>query len=239
MSIYKASGLCLNRNYVELMYSMCIIELYFHIDGHRANCSRDWFHGRQECENELTQKGEMVARLQTKASQIGNILQTLEKKYETKGEQQHHTGGNGHYAGDKANIISAPSSLSRRQLNLLKFEQMTQKKKQQPKLNLNPVAATSLASKSALKQGLHIKIEAIPPFNASGAYQKSLASSSSEHGAKVASAQLSPGDTNGYGSQDHELPTPLSAKSLKLNYEDRELDESLDATKSLQQMPSF
>ncbi|XP_055377165.1 protein RUFY3-like isoform X2 [Condylostylus longicornis] len=34
----------------------------------------------QECEEELTQKGEMVSRLQTKASQIGNILANLEKQ---------------------------------------------------------------------------------------------------------------------------------------------------------------
>lgn len=34
---------------------------------------------RQECEFELTQKGDMVARLQLKASQIGKLLQTLEK----------------------------------------------------------------------------------------------------------------------------------------------------------------
>lgn len=33
---------------------------------------------------ELTQKGEMVSRLQAKASQIGKILTTLEKKYDTK-----------------------------------------------------------------------------------------------------------------------------------------------------------
>lgn len=37
---------------------------------------------QKECEVELTQKGEMVSRLQTKASQIGNILQSLERKYE-------------------------------------------------------------------------------------------------------------------------------------------------------------
>lgn len=34
----------------------------------------------QECELELTQKGDMVARLQVKASQIGKILQNLENK---------------------------------------------------------------------------------------------------------------------------------------------------------------
>lgn len=34
----------------------------------------------KECELELTQKGDMVARLQVKASQIGKLLQTLETK---------------------------------------------------------------------------------------------------------------------------------------------------------------
>jgi len=35
----------------------------------------------KECEFELTQKGEMVERLQIKASSIGRILNNLEKKY--------------------------------------------------------------------------------------------------------------------------------------------------------------
>lgn len=34
---------------------------------------------RKECEMELTQKGEMVSRLQGKAEQIGKILHNLEK----------------------------------------------------------------------------------------------------------------------------------------------------------------
>lgn len=41
-----------------------------------------FFKQKKECEDELTQKGAMVARLQAKASQIGNILTSLEKKYE-------------------------------------------------------------------------------------------------------------------------------------------------------------
>ncbi|XP_070503242.1 protein RUFY3 isoform X4 [Chironomus tepperi] len=42
----------------------------------------------QECEQELTQKGEMVERLQVKASSIGRILTSLEKKYtSTRGEE--------------------------------------------------------------------------------------------------------------------------------------------------------
>lgn len=36
---------------------------------------------KKECEQELTQKGEVVERLQVKASNIGIILSNLEKKY--------------------------------------------------------------------------------------------------------------------------------------------------------------
>lgn len=61
----------------------------------------------QECEFELTQKGDMVARLQVKASQIGKLLQSLEtksrhdaenaahssKKYGSSKQQKGETGG--------------------------------------------------------------------------------------------------------------------------------------------------
>lgn len=40
----------------------------------------DMYRKLQECETELTQKGEVVTRLQVKASQIGRILSNLEKK---------------------------------------------------------------------------------------------------------------------------------------------------------------
>uniref|UniRef100_A0A1Q3FUV0 Putative run domain-containing protein n=1 Tax=Culex tarsalis TaxID=7177 RepID=A0A1Q3FUV0_CULTA len=40
----------------------------------------DMYRKLQECETELTQKGEMVTRLQVKASQIGKILSNLERK---------------------------------------------------------------------------------------------------------------------------------------------------------------
>lgn len=40
----------------------------------------------QECEYELTQKGDMVARLQVKASQIGKLLQSLERNKSEKNE---------------------------------------------------------------------------------------------------------------------------------------------------------
>lgn len=42
----------------------------------------------KECEVELTQKGDMVARLQVKASQIGKLLQTLEKSDENSKKAQ-------------------------------------------------------------------------------------------------------------------------------------------------------
>lgn len=45
----------------------------------------------QECEDELNQKGAMVSRLQAKASQIGNILSSLERKYD-KGYMGNHDG---------------------------------------------------------------------------------------------------------------------------------------------------
>lgn len=46
----------------------------------------------KECENELTQKGDMVARLQVKASQIGKLLQTLENKSVTDESRKAATG---------------------------------------------------------------------------------------------------------------------------------------------------
>ncbi|XP_075148555.1 protein RUFY3 isoform X3 [Haematobia irritans] len=103
----------------------------------------------QECEDELTQKGEMVARLQTKASQIGNILQSLEKKYENKLDQSMVT------SADK-------SPNTRRQQNLQKFEAMTKKHKQ----DIGP----------PMKR-LHLKMDNIPPFNPNN-YRKSPSATS-------------------------------------------------------------
>ncbi|XP_032597532.1 protein RUFY3 isoform X3 [Drosophila grimshawi] len=107
----------------------------------------------QECEDELTQKGEMVSRLQTKASQIGNILQSLEKKYDNKLHEHHQqhaqmSGGGG--GGDR-------SPNTRRQQNLQKFEAMTKKQKQ----DTGP----------PMKR-LHLKMDGIPPFNPNN-YRKS------------------------------------------------------------------
>ncbi|XP_039963782.1 protein RUFY3 isoform X5 [Bactrocera tryoni] len=105
----------------------------------------------QECEDELTQKGEMVSRLQTKASQIGNILQSLERKYESKLEQQQQQQQlTGQPIGDK-------SPASRRQQNLQKFEALTKKHRQ----DIGPPV-----------KRLHLKVDAIPPFNPNN-YRKS------------------------------------------------------------------
>ncbi|KRG02012.1 protein RUFY3 isoform X7 [Drosophila mojavensis] len=108
----------------------------------------------QECEDELTQKGEMVSRLQTKASQIGNILQSLEKKYESKLVDQQQVSAS--CGGDR-------SPNTRRQQNLQKFEALTKKHKQ----DTGP----------PLKR-LHLKMDGIPPFNPNN-YRKSPAGSAS------------------------------------------------------------
>ncbi|XP_053946424.1 protein RUFY3 isoform X2 [Anastrepha ludens] len=142
----------------------------------------------QECEDELTQKGEMVSRLQTKASQIGNILQSLEKKYENKLEQQQQLAGHTGGGGDKS-----PST--RRQQNLQKFEALTKKHRQ----DIGPPV-----------KRLHLKVDAIPPFNPNN-YRKSPSAS-------VAPEKL---ETDG------ELKTPTSAKSFTevgKSYPDKPMD---------------
>ncbi|XP_043656792.1 RUN and FYVE domain-containing protein 1 isoform X3 [Drosophila teissieri] len=117
----------------------------------------------QECEDELTQKGEMVSRLQTKASQIGNILQSLEKKYESKLiDQQHHGPGSGSGSGSGSGagngaIGGDRSPNTRRQQNLEKFEALTKKHKQ----DAGP----------PMKR-MHLKMDAFPPFDPSK-YRKS------------------------------------------------------------------
>lgn len=117
----------------------------------------------------------MVSRLQTKASQIGNILQSLEKKYESKlVEQQQVTGtagGGGAGGGDR-------SPNTRRQQNLQKFEALTKKHKQ----DTGP----------PMKR-MHLKMDGIPPFNPNN-YRKSPA------GAPPVSSQL-PVDATGAASK--------------------------------------
>lgn len=117
----------------------------------------------------------MVSRLQTKASQIGNILQSLEKKYESKlVEQQQVTGtagGGGAGGGDR-------SPNTRRQQNLQKFEALTKKHKQ----DTGP----------PMKR-MHLKMDGIPPFNPNN-YRKSPA------GAPPVSSQL-PVDAAGAASK--------------------------------------
>lgn len=97
----------------------------------------------------------MVSRLQTKASQIGNILQSLEKKYESKLVEQQQvsaTAGGGAGGGDR-------SPNTRRQQNLQKFEALTKKHKQ----DTGP----------PMKR-MHLKMDGIPPFNPNN-YRKSPA----------------------------------------------------------------
>lgn len=93
----------------------------------------------------------MVSRLQTKASQIGNILQSLEKKYESKLVEQQQVTASA-CGGDR-------SPNTRRQQNLQKFEALTKKHKQ----DTGP----------PMKR-LHLKMEGIPPFNPNN-YRKSPA----------------------------------------------------------------
>lgn len=194
----------------------------------------------------------MVARLQTKASQIGNILQTLERKYEYKSEHHqlannNHHNSNGSCLNDRVPVqssssCSGESSLSRRQLNLIKFEQLTQRQKQQLLNSSLSATANVSGSASAIKKRLHIKIDAIPPFNPNGSYKKGTISNYSDEN-KQNQLYLE-GDpfgapTNGFKANKHELQTPLSAKSLKLNCDSIELNQELDVAKSLQQMSSF
>lgn len=94
----------------------------------------------------------MVARLQTKASQIGNILQSLEKKYEQQQIQS-----------SSSSADKSPST--RRQQNLQKFEALTKKHKQ----DIGP----------PMKR-LHLKMDAIPPFNPNN-YRKSPSSNEKFH----------------------------------------------------------
>ncbi|XP_032577781.1 FYVE and coiled-coil domain-containing protein 1 isoform X2 [Drosophila sechellia] len=142
----------------------------------------------QECEDELTQKGEMVSRLQTKASQIGNILQSLEKKYESKLiDQQHHGPGSGSGSGagaGNAAIGGDRSPNTRRQQNLEKFEALTKKHKQ----DTGP----------PMKR-MHLKMDAFPPFDPSK-YRKSPRQPDAPHPEEQ--------------QESKDAKTPTSAKSL-------------------------
>ncbi|XP_033233052.1 protein RUFY3 isoform X3 [Drosophila pseudoobscura] len=147
----------------------------------------------QECEDELTQKGEMVSRLQTKASQIGNILQSLEKKYESKLNDQHGAGGGGGGSvfGGGANAGDRSPS-TRRQQNLEKFEALTKKHKH----DAGP----------PMKR-MHLKMDAFPPFDPNK-YRKSPSSAA----AAVGTQPLEPLEPQ--EAQRNDPKTPTSAKSL-------------------------
>lgn len=128
----------------------------------------------------------MVSRLQTKASQIGNILQSLEKKYESKlvdnQQQQHHGSGAGAGAigGDR-------SPNTRRQQNLEKFEALAKKHKQD----------------GPPMKRMHLKMDAFPPFDPAK-YRKSPRQPEPE--------LPNPGQELQEASKD--VKTPTSAKSL-------------------------
>lgn len=80
----------------------------------------------KECEIELTQKGEMVSRLQTKASQIGDILQTLERKYENSGVDPDLLQDALHP------LTDAEKSRVKMQKNLKKFDEMSRRQRLDP-----------------------------------------------------------------------------------------------------------
>ncbi|XP_034113471.1 protein RUFY3 isoform X6 [Drosophila albomicans] len=143
----------------------------------------------QECEDELTQKGEMVSRLQTKASQIGNILQSLEKKYESKLVEQQQVSA-GCSSSSSGGVDRSPNT--RRQQNLQKFEALTKKHKQ----DTGP----------PMKR-LHLKMDGIPPFNPNN-YRKSPANAAPPPPLEQQS-QLLAGDAAAAA-----IKTPTSAKSL-------------------------
>ncbi|XP_017142232.1 protein RUFY3 isoform X3 [Drosophila miranda] len=149
----------------------------------------------QECEDELTQKGEMVSRLQTKASQIGNILQSLEKKYESKLNDQHGAGGGGGSVfGGGANAGDRSPS-TRRQQNLEKFEALTKKHKH----DAGP----------PMKR-MHLKMDAFPPFDPNK-YRKSPSSAAAAAGPQPLETlePLEPQEA-----QRNDPKTPTTAKSL-------------------------
>lgn len=58
---------------------------------------------KQECEHELTEKGEIVDRLQAKATSIGKILANIERKYQQDFDE------------DAARMKKSPSNLSSRE----------------------------------------------------------------------------------------------------------------------------
>lgn len=132
----------------------------------------------------------MVSRLQTKASQIGNILQSLEKKYESKLiDQQHHGPGSGSGTGagtgaGNGAIGGDRSPNTRRQQNLEKFEALTKKHKQDagPPMKRMP-----------------LKMDAFPPFDPSK-YRKSPRQPDAPNTEEL--------------QQSKDAKTPTSAKSL-------------------------
>lgn len=96
---------------------------------------------RKECEMELTQKGEMVSRLQVKAEQIGKILQNLEKY--------------NHYLGSDHELVRALRSPTTNEHNLgEKLE----------KLKAASSAYKAAKSKDEGPPNKKLNLQEIPPF---------------------------------------------------------------------------
>ena len=140
----------------------------------------------------------MVARLQTKASQIGNILQSLEKKYESQMDHQH-TGGGRSSTDSAAAVCKSPGT--RRQQNLQKFEAFSKKHK----FDVGPPMKRQ-----------HLKIDAFPPFNPND-YRKSPSAASASTAISAVAAAAATLATNADSIMEascEELKTPTTAKSL-------------------------
>lgn len=96
---------------------------------------------RKECEMELTQKGEMVSRLQGKAEQIGKILHNLEKY--------------NHFLGPDHDLVKALRSPTTNENNLgEKLE----------KLKAQSAAQKGTKSKDEGPPNKKLNLQEIPPF---------------------------------------------------------------------------
>ncbi|XP_059053628.1 protein RUFY3 isoform X3 [Achroia grisella] len=106
----------------------------------------------QECEMELTQKGEMVSRLQGKAEQIGKILHNLEKY--------------NHFLGPDHDLVKALRSPTTNEHNL--GEKLEKLKAQ------SNAAQKSTKSKDEGPPNKRLNLQEIPPFRKNNSKDKSL-----------------------------------------------------------------
>lgn len=106
---------------------------------------------RKECEMELTQKGEMVSRLQGKAEQIGKILHNLEKY--------------NHFLGPDHDLVKALRSPTTNENNL--GEKLEKLKAQS--------ALKGTKSKDEGPPKKKLNLQEIPPFRKCSSKDKSVA----------------------------------------------------------------